>query len=796
MTHRRSSQSHLLGALTGVALGAAALAQTSVGHAQAFPFPSTNVGSGQTTDVLTSHELRAQYNFWRQTFVQACNEGGRRLVYPESNNDTRSEGVGYGMVIAAYFGDQQTFDGLWDYYQRFQQNGLMRWKTNGCAGSNDNGSAADADIDAAFGLIVANRQWPGQGYAADADTILDAIRGELFLGGCQGILLAGSDFADCGCTNPSYSAPGYYRAFASADTGQAAFWNNARTATYTYLLAAQNDQSGLVPAWASSNGGTGLSGGCTPQVSGGGSPNQFQADAARTPWRVATDLIWTGIPQAQQFLAPMANFAAGAPNRIVQIVDVYSLQGTPLNGNTNLNPATLDATGRRSTFTMGGFATAMAASTEDNIDRFTGAWQSMYLPGDSIDGNHAFNTSLALLYGLLVTGYMWDPTAGTPNPAPVAEPALVDQAGNLFDNGDFDEGFRGWTIENFNAGASEAFALHKGGELTVQIQEAEGEAAPWAIPLYQLVPITTGRNYLISFKARSTEVRAIRFALENLQNSMVPYATGSVGIDATMKSYEGVFTVAGSDQGARFAFQFGDSVAPVTLDDITLTETTRPVTPLAEVGGAPVPPVGGAGGAGGNDGQTGGDPGGGLGAGAGPTIPPGEGPIGAAGTGGGQTPGGTPLPGSVPGGQVSQPPLPTTQCSAAPTCTPCLYSQALNLCYDGNTGYVWNQATASFTAPPVTAACTPYVFWPKLQPAGACYDPMTGYAYNPGTCGTNPQACWVYVGANYELDTGGDDGGCSVVTTTKSGSTALLALFGFVTGAGIVARRRRAQRTA
>jgi endo-1,4-beta-D-glucanase Y len=496
MTHRRRRLSPLLSALSGAALGAAALLQTSVGHAQTFPFPSSNVTNGRKTGVLTSHELRALYDFWKGAFVESCGQDAR-IRYPESNNDTRSEAVGYGMVIAAYMGDRTTFDGLWNYYQRFQQNGLMRWRTDGCNGSNDNGSAADADIDAAFGLVVANRQWPNQGYAQDADTILDAVRGELFLGGCQGILLAGSDFADCGCTNPSYSAPAYYRAFASADTGQATFWNNARTATYQYLSNAQNDATGLVPAWASSNGGTGLSGGCTPQVSGGGSPAQFQADAARTPWRVATDFVWTGNQQAGAFLTPMANFATG--NRIVQIVDVYSLQGQPqgLNGQGALNAATLDATGRRSTFTMGGFATAMTASTQENLDAFTGAWQSMYLPGDSIDGNHAFNTSLALLYGLLVTGTMWDPV-GTADPTPQAQPQLLDQPGNLLTNGDFDEGFRGWTIENFGAGASEAFAQHNAGELTVQIQENQ-TAEPWNIPLYQTVNLTQGRNYLMSF---------------------------------------------------------------------------------------------------------------------------------------------------------------------------------------------------------------------------------------------------------------------------------------------------------
>jgi endo-1,4-beta-D-glucanase Y len=797
MTHRRRRQSHLLSAVTGVALGAAALTQTSLGHAQTFPFPSTNITNGRTTGVLTSHELRSLYNFWRTTFVQTCNEGGRRVRYPESGDDTRSEAVGYGMVIAAYMGDQPTFDGLWDYYQRFQQNGLMRWKTNGCANSNDNGSAADADIDAAFGLIVANRQWPNGGYGGDADTILDAIRAQLFDGACQGILLAGSDanFSNCGCTNPSYSAPAYYRAFAAADTGQAAFWNAARTATYGYLAAAQNDTTGLVPAWANSGGGTGLTN-CQPQVSGGGSPAQFQADAARTPWRVATDFVWTGNAQASAFLNPMAGFASSTPNRIVQIVDVYSLQGQPLglNGTGNLAAATLDATGRRSTFTMGGFATAMTASSQENLDRFTGAWQSMYLPGDSVDGNHAFNTSLALLYGLLVTGYMWDPTAGAANPAPVPEPTLVPEPGNLLTNGDFDEGFRGWTIENFGAGASEAFAMHQAGELTVSIQENQA-AEPWNIPLYQSVNVTQARNYLISFKARSTEARPIRVIVENPNDPTTPLGQLINRFDANaelqtigteMATYETVFTAPATVTGARFSFQLGNSLAPVTLDDVIFTETDRAPSFRGELAGQAPPVAGGQGGAGGNDGQTGGEAGG-LGAAAGPTIPPGE--------GGGPTPN--------PDGQTGQPAAPGTIPGAAngaprsaATCAPYAYSDVLKLCYDQNTGYVFDDAQNRWAQPFVTPACAPYVFWPKLPPNGACYDPATGYGYNAAACiPGNPQSCWVYVGANFTIDTGADDSGCSI-NRASSGRSAALGLSGlaglFLLGS--ISRRRAARR--
>src|SRR5689334_4829638 len=96
-----------------LALGAASIVLAAVRPASAqelggqFPFPSANVAAGVTTDALTTHELRQLYLDWREALVEQCPQGDARVRYPETNNDTRSEGVGYGMVIAAYMGDQQ-----------------------------------------------------------------------------------------------------------------------------------------------------------------------------------------------------------------------------------------------------------------------------------------------------------------------------------------------------------------------------------------------------------------------------------------------------------------------------------------------------------------------------------------------------------------------------------------------------------------------------------------------------------------------------------------------------------------
>ncbi|MEO8178017.1 MAG: glycosyl hydrolase family 8 [Deltaproteobacteria bacterium] len=801
------------------ALAAAAVALASApAAAQNFPFPSRKPVMGLTTNVLTTHELRAQYNLWKTRFVERCNQGDARIRYPESGNDTRSEGVGYGMVIAAYFGDQPTFDGLWDYYQRASSNGLMNWRRDGCnagGGGGDTGSAADADIDAAFGLVVANRQWGG--YAADASALLGSIRGALFQNGCAGILLAGSQFAACGCINPSYIPPGYYPSFGAAD-GQAAFWTTARNNSYTYFSAVNDNGTGLVPAWSQFNGSLNLACPGAPQVSGGGNTNEFQADAARTPWRVAMDYQWTGDARARTFLADIADFAAS--QRIVQVVTRYSLGGNALEGGG-------DATGFRSTYTIGGFASAMTASTQENLDAFTGAWQSMYLAGDSVGANnvvatHAFNSSLALLYGLTITGLAWDP--GGANPTPVAEPPLRDEPGNLLRNGDFDEGFQSWSFANLDdpatAGArGEGYAIHKNGELQMVIPRAAARAQDaFEVRLSQPVAIQAGRKYLISFKARAAAARPIAAfvaqvnapfttygALGNRRDAMAPVSLGT-----EMQTYEWVFTSTVPDAAAQFNIDVGNSAVGLTLDDVFFGETDRPVSVPGEGSGetpatTPTPDLSTPGTtppAGGGTPPPAGGPG---------QVIPNQGDVGST-PNGAPSSGGTMAP--VNGGMA---PLPTGTVAGDGTCKTtadcagtanALCSTKLWLCYDPKTGYVANpNVPERWSRPPQffdqdgdgtrEADCGANHVWWEVQ--HGCYDWVSGYAFDPVS------KMWVWVGEDFVPgklgDGSADDGGCSITSVGFAGDSGESARWPWALGAALGAvvtlgyrRRSRASR--
>lgn len=816
MSYRR--RSHRLGnplfsLVSSGVLAGAVLALAAPAAAQQFRFPSRAAGtSGFVTDVLTVHELNAQYNFWETTFIERCNTQpppatGRcqtcdtRMVYRESGNDTRSEGIGYGMVIAAYFGKQATFDGLWNYYQRTSDGttGLMHWRRDGCGGGGgggDTGSASDADIDAAFGLIVADAQWPGQGYAADAASITGAIRTRLFQGGCQGLLLAGSTFLGCGCINPSYIPPGYYPAFGQVEN-QAAFWNTARTNSYTYFNNASNNQTGLVPAWSQSNGATPEQCPGAPQVSGGGNTNEFQADAARTPWRVATDYLWSGNASAASFLQAIAGFATSRP--IVHIVDRYSLAGNALNGNAG---GVLDATGFRSSFTMGGFATAMMASSQEDVDRFTGAWQSLYVPGDNIGPTgaepRAFGSSLALLYGLTVTGFMWNPMG--PDPVFLNPPALTPAGTNQLENGDFEEGVLNWSVANLNDAATpgtraEGFAMHRDGELQIEVQRTAARAMdPWEVRLAQTVSVQAGQKYRISVRARASAPRPLKISVESGDGQAYAFygglinrrGPGAVTLSTDMVEYDTVFTAAATNANARFDIDVADSNVTLVIDDVIFEPTDLPVTVAGDLIGVPIPPdpdnppdpnnpdpgnppdpnnpdLGSLPGTGDNTGVPGG-----IGENGGLPAPP------AAG-----------LPPGVGATCTTD-----ADCGGDPTQARC--STVLSLCYEMKFGYVWDAVNARWSTPPSTPACGPmYVYWPLVN---GCYDPETGWAYN------DAEARWVLVGDKYTKGqdgaSGASDSACAVVHGVAGAPRSDGWLFAGAIAALLagIARRRRSAR--
>jgi len=277
-----------------------------------FPYPQGHASATCTLAVYNTDNVAMAYNNWKSRFFD-----GSRIVRPENNNDTVSEGIGYGMLIGVYMNDKPMFDALWSYAKsHFDGNGLMNWNINSGGGTAGSGSATDGDEDMAWALIMAGKQWNSATYTNDASTLIRNLKAHALDGNT---LKPGDAFGGASQTNPSYFAPSYYRAFArvTGDSG----WMAVVDQSYT-ILAAASGSNGLVPNWVNSSG-TGING---PNNDSNGP--YFGYDACRTPWRIAMDYCETGEPRAKAYLDKIVGFdVATAPTAVNMLKDGYTGSG-------------------------------------------------------------------------------------------------------------------------------------------------------------------------------------------------------------------------------------------------------------------------------------------------------------------------------------------------------------------------------------------------------------------------------------------------------------------------------------
>lgn len=289
------------------------------------------------------------YLKWKQNFVTSDGAGGAlRVKRPEANNDTVSEGIAYGMLIAANLGDKEVFDGLWTYWKKYPAAAgpLMHWRINSGGGVAESGGASDADEDAAFALLVAAKRWGGS-YQADAVQLIGGIWNAEVDQGSK-VLKPGNAFGGPDMTNPSYFAPAYYRVFKTVDSGHD--WEAVAATSYAYLKKLEGS-NGLVPAWCSGSG-------CGTAGCGGGGcsyPDSdiYQYDSHRTPWRVGLDACWFDNADAKAYVLKTTNFFAGkAAAGIGTVSDLYKRDGSVA---TNSKPNSMSIVG---TAAVGAMVTA------------------------------------------------------------------------------------------------------------------------------------------------------------------------------------------------------------------------------------------------------------------------------------------------------------------------------------------------------------------------------------------------------------------------------------------------------
>lgn len=214
----------------------------------------------------------------RQTWFYGTDE--ERVYFPvgddmayimdTGNNDARTEGMSYGMMICVQLNMKEEFDRLWKWAKTYMwmetgfNEGYFAWSCATDGTKNANGPAPDGEEFFVMALFFAAHRWGnGEGifnYEARAKEILRAClhkgqNGRIGvpmwnLENKQILFVPGIDFTD-----PSYHLPHFYELFALwADEGDRAFWKEAATASREYLAKACHPKTGFSAEYAEFDG--------------------------------------------------------------------------------------------------------------------------------------------------------------------------------------------------------------------------------------------------------------------------------------------------------------------------------------------------------------------------------------------------------------------------------------------------------------------------------------------------------------------------------------------------------------
>jgi endoglucanase len=220
---------------------------------------------------------------------------------------TTSEGQAYGLLRAAWMGDERRFESVRTWTTAHLQGGdptaLPAWKFGPTDTAElavmDPQPASDADLLYAYALLIGARQWQRPALQAQAVALAGHIWDDETLEVPGGRLLLPGPWAanlDPIPVNPSYFVPFVFRALAETDPEHD--WMALVDRGYADLGRAMGP-AGLPPDWFWVDPSTGE---LRAAPAGDEDKAAFGFEALRVPWNLAADLRWAGEPRAAALL--------------------------------------------------------------------------------------------------------------------------------------------------------------------------------------------------------------------------------------------------------------------------------------------------------------------------------------------------------------------------------------------------------------------------------------------------------------------------------------------------------------
>jgi oligosaccharide reducing-end xylanase len=311
-----------------------------------------------------------------------------------ANNDVRSEGMSYGMMITVQMDKKAEFDALWNWAKTFMYRdkeghpgkGYFSWSLNTNGRPRDEMPAPDGEEYFVMSLYFAAHRW-GNGagiynYRAEADRILtDMVHRPVVTGPTsRGRRTAGAMFnveqvmirftPDTHFTDPSYHLPAFYELWALwGPPEDRAFFAKAAATSRDFFQKVTNPTTGLAPDYANYDG--------SPR-------NYFQADSWRVAMNWSVDWSWWAKDPRERALSD-------------RIQAFFASKGLDSYG----NRFTLDGTQRSNSHSPGLVATnavaGLAATDTDRARKFIEALWNTPIPS----GRYRYYDGMLYLMSML-----------------------------------------------------------------------------------------------------------------------------------------------------------------------------------------------------------------------------------------------------------------------------------------------------------------------------------------------------------------------------------------------------------
>jgi endo-1,4-beta-D-glucanase Y len=364
---------------------------------------------------------------WNQFFTSTDNNkrlyysagsngnGAMGYILDTGNNDVRSEGMSYGMMIAVQMDKQTTFDALWNWAKTNMQHssgpnkGYFAWHCDTGGNKIDQSPASDGEEYFAMALEFAAGRWGGKtgiyDYQKEANDILNVmLHKEDMNGGIVGgvtnmfnqynqvVFVPSTGTASNGSpynsfTDPSYHVPAFYDLFSqwawgykdkTADRNK---WATIAAASRNYLFdKAANSSTGLNPDYTEFNG-------TAKTLGNNDGHNNYAYDAWRVAMNWSVDYAWHAKAANEKVLVDrLQGFMNG--QGVTSFKNTYSLSGTALDNNHDSGH-------------MAMLATASLAAT--NSTRAAAFVKELWNNGQIPTGQYRYYSGLLYFMGLLHT---------------------------------------------------------------------------------------------------------------------------------------------------------------------------------------------------------------------------------------------------------------------------------------------------------------------------------------------------------------------------------------------------------